>query len=150
MQKTKKYKIELNNYGDFIEITTTNMEVFDRFTGGYRLIADMAERLPQKYREIDRKYGESDNKRALEIARAHVNFSEKAEIIIDDILGAGTTRKYFRDLYENIEHFTPYAKCYIDFYDQMLPVLEKLFKRKVSNSEKSRIRSMAQYEFNLN
>lgn len=146
MSEEKVYKIELNNYGDFIEITT-NAELFSRFTGGYRLIADMAERLPKKYREIDWKYGESGNKRAIEIARVHVDFSKKAEMIIDDIFGACTVRKYFRELYENIEYFTPYVKCFIDFYDQMLPILEKLFECKASRAEKSRIRSMDQYDF---
>lgn len=139
------FKIELNKVGDYIDISTTDIELFDRFVAGYRQIADMAEGLSQKYKEIEQRYDRPCTEKTVEIARVNVGFSEAAIKIVDDILGNDTIKKYFNKLYEEVTDFMPGAECFIDFYDQMLPILEKLFDRRVDNNEKERIRSMGQY-----
>lgn len=139
------FKIELNDAGDHIDISTADTDLFDRFVAGYRQIADMAEGLPQKYKEIEQKYEKPCVEKTVEIARTNVGFSEAAIKIIDDIFGESTIKKYFNKLYKELPDFLPGTECFIDFYDQMAPVLERLFERRVDESEKERIRSMGQY-----
>ena len=139
------FKIELNEVGDHIDISTADTDLFNRFVAGYRQIADMAEGLPQKYKEIEQRYEQPCVEKTVDIARANVGFSEAAIKIIDDILGNGTIKKYFSKLYKEVADFMPGTECFIDFYNQMLPILEKLFDRRVDDSEKERIRSMGQY-----
>lgn len=141
----KLYKIELNEMGDHIDISTTDTDLFDRFVAGYRQIADMAEGLPQKYKEIKQRYKQPCIEKTLEIARTNVGFSKAAIKIIDDILGESTIKKYFRSFYEEITDWIPDTECFIDFYGHIAPALEKLFERRVDENEKERIRSMGQY-----
>lgn len=139
------FKIELNDAGDHIDISTADTDLFDRFVAGYRQIADMAEGLPQKYKEIEQKYEKPCVEKTVEIAMTNFGFSEAAIKIIDDIFGESIIKKYFNKLYKELPDFLPGTECFIDFYDQMGPVLEKLFERRVDESEKERVRSMGQY-----
>lgn len=141
----KLYKIVLNGAGDYIDISTADADLFDRFEAGYRQIVDMEEGLPQKYKEINRIYKQPCTEKTIEIVRANVGFREAAIRIIDDIFGEGTLKKYFNKLYKEVPDFMPGTECFIDFYNQMAPVLEKLFERRVDSSEKERIKSMGQY-----
>ncbi|MDE7133016.1 MAG: hypothetical protein K2O65_14710 [Lachnospiraceae bacterium] len=142
----KLYKIELNDMGDHIDISTGDTELFDRFRETYKQIADAAKDLPRRCEEIDkvRAIPGHENK-IVEKIWINVRFCKESAEKIDDIFGQGTLKKYFRSLYEKIPDFVPEANCFIDFYDQMIPVLEKLFGRKVDDSEKERIRSMGKY-----
>lgn len=141
------HKIELNNMGDYIDISTTDTDLFDYFVAGYLRIADMAEGLPQKYKEIKQRYERPCVEKTVEIARANVGFSEAAIKIIDDTLGKDTIKKYFNKLYKEIPDFMPGTECFIDFYDNIAPILEELLRRRVGDSEKERIRSMGQYVY---
>lgn len=141
----KLFKIELNETGDYIGISTADTDLFDRFVAGYGQIADMAEGLPQKYKEIEQRYVQSCVEKTIEISKADVGFLEAAIKIIDDIFGKGTIKKYFNKLYKEVPNFMPRTECFIDFYYNMVPVLEELFGCRVDDSEKERIRSMGQY-----
>lgn len=142
----KLYKIELNNMRDYIDILTVDQELFDRFLETYRQIADAAKDLPRRYEEIDnvRVIPGHENK-MIEKIRAKLRFCEESVEKIDSIFGQGTLKKYFRSFYEEIPDFVPFTKCFIDFYDQMVPVLEELFERRVDDCEKERIRYMGKY-----
>ena len=141
----KLYKIELNDMGDHIDISTADTDLFDRFEAGYRQIVDMAEGLPQKYKELEQRYEKPCVEKTVEIARANVGFCEAGIRIIDDIFGEGTIKKYFNKLYKELPDFLPGTECFIDFYDHIAPVLEELLGRRVDESEKERVRSMGQY-----
>lgn len=143
---SRLFKIELNDKGDYIDISTADQELFDKFRETYKQIADAAKDLPRRYEEIDnvRVIPGHENK-TVEKIRAKVRFWEEAAEKIDCIFGQGTLKKYFRSLYEEIPDFMPGTECFIDFYDQMVPALEKLFGCRVDDSEKARIRSMGKY-----
>lgn len=142
----KLYKIELNDMGDYIDISTADQELFDRFRETFKQITDAAKDLPRRYREIDkvRAVPTHENK-IVEKIRIKVRFYEESAEKIDSIFEQGTLKKYFRSLYEEIPDFMPGTECFIDFYDRIIPVLEGLFGRKVDDSEKKRIRSMGKY-----
>lgn len=140
------FKIELNKWGDYIEIPTTDTGFFDRFVETYRQIVNAARELPGRYREIDeaRVLTGHENK-TVEKIRAKVRFCEEAAERIDSVFGQGTLKKYFREHYADIPDFMPGAECFIDFFEEMAPVLENLFGRKVYERDKADIMSMSQY-----
>lgn len=140
------FKIELNKWGDYIEIPTTDTGFFDRFVETYRQIVNAARELLGRYREIDeaRVLPGHENK-TVEKIRAKVRFCEEAAERVDSVFGQGTLRKYFREHYENIPDFMPYTECFIDFFERIAPVLEKLSGRKVEEQDKADVMSMPQY-----
>lgn len=140
------FKIELNNQGDYIEIPTADTGFFDRFVETYRQIGNAARDLPGRYRETDEACAlPRHESKTVEKIREKVRFCEESAERIDGVFGQGTLKKYFREQYENIPDFMPGAECFIDFFEQMAPVLEKLFGRKVDEQDKADIMSMPQY-----
>lgn len=140
------YKIELNNMGDYIEISTADTGLFDSFVETYKQIADAAKDLPGRYREIDKvRVIPGHENKTVEKIRVKVRFCEESAEKIECIFGQGTLKKYFRSLYEEIPDFMPGEECFIDFFEQIAPVLERLFERKISEGYKKRIRSMGQH-----
>ena len=89
------YKIGLNDMGDYIDISTADTDLIDRFVTGYLQITDMAEGLPQKYKEIEQRYEHPCVEKTVEIARVNVGFSEAAITIINDIFENDIINKYF-------------------------------------------------------
>lgn len=140
------YKIELNDMGDYIEISTADTGIFDRFAETYRQIVSAAKELPRRYREIEkvRVIPGHENKTVEKIV-ANVRFYEESAEKIDLVFGQGTLKKYFREHYEKIPDFMPGTEYFIDFFEQMAPVLEKLFGRKVDQRDKKAVKAMSQY-----
>jgi len=144
-------KIELNDSGDYITVSADSPAFFDGFAAGYKQIADLADSIPGKLEEIEKKYeGREDFSSAmnktLEMSGVNVDFSKAAAGIIDGIFGADTVKKYFRDIYEEIPDFLPDADCIIDFFEQITPVIEKLFDRKVERQRLASKERMSKYQ----
>lgn len=140
------YKIELNNMGDYIEISTAYTGLFDSFVETYKQIADAAKALPEKYREIEAVHViPGHENKTVEKIRANVKFCEESVEKIERVFGQGTLKKYFRDHYEKLPDFMPGTECFIDFFEQIAPVLERLFGRKINEGYKKRIKSMGQH-----
>lgn len=140
------YKIELNDMGDYIEISTADTGIFDRFVETYRQIVSAANELPRRYREIEKvRVIPGHENKTVEKIRANVRFYEESAEKIDLVFGHGTLKKYFREHYEKIPDFMPGTEYFIDFFEQMAPVLEKLFGRKVDQRDKKAVKAMSQY-----
>lgn len=144
-------KIELNDQGDYVAVSTDDSALFDRFTAGYKRIAELADEAPVKLEEIEKRYEGRDDfsvlmEKAQAVSQVNMNFSKEAVSVMDGIFGEGTIRKYFRIIYEEIPDFLPDAECFIAFLEEITPVMEKLFGRKMeSRRENSRAR-MAKYQ----
>lgn len=144
-------KVELNSFGDCIVISADNTRFFDGFAAGYKRIVDLADNVPVKMAEIEKKY---DNRKdfssvmdkAVEMSKVNVDFSREAIGIIDDIFGDGTVKKYFRILYDEIADFLPDADCIIDFFEQITPVVETLFGRKIERQKEASNARMSKYK----
>ncbi|MCI8389913.1 MAG: hypothetical protein HFI35_04275 [Roseburia sp.] len=150
-ESTNLIKIELNNFGDYITISPDNSTFFDKFVAGYKKIADMADEVPAKLEEVQKKYENRDDfeaamDKALEMSGVNVDFSKEAVSVIDGIFGADTVKKYFRNIYEVIPDFLPDANCIIDFFEKIVPVVEKLFDCKVEREQKAGKARMAKYQ----
>lgn len=121
-------KIELNDQGDHIVISTGDSTLFDRFMEGFLQIADEAAGLPGEYRKIEKKHRSAKELpmyKNVDIARADVEFSKKAVKIINDLFGKDTLKKYFRQLYDEVPDFLPGAECFVDFFKNIAPVMDK-------------------------
>lgn len=143
-------KIELNNQGDYAAVSTDDPTLFDRFAAGCKKIAELAEAIPAKLGEIEKQYeGKSDFSSIMEktvsMSRVNVGFSKEAVGIVDSILGEGTIKKYFRSIYEEIPDFLPDADCFIAFLEELTPVMEKLFGRKMERQQKVSKARMEKY-----
>lgn len=147
-KQARLIKIELNDEGDHIVISTGDNTFFDRFTAGFLQIADEAASLPGIYYGIKKKYGCMKGRsidKIVDKAKVDAGFSEKAIKIIDNIFGKGTLKKYFRQLYEEIPDFLPDAECFADFFKKISPVMETLFNRKIGADERARIESIIKF-----
>ena len=150
-KSTNLIKVEVNNFGDYITISPDNPIFFDRFVAGYKKITDMAYAVPAKLEEITKRHEGKDDfsaimDKAKEMSAANVEFSKEAVVIIDEIFGADTVKKYFRNVYEEIPDFLPDADCIIDFFEQMAPVIEKLFGQKIERQQADSKARMAKYK----
>lgn len=144
--KSGLYKIELNDMGDYIEISIADTGLFDSFVETYRQIVSAAKELPRRYREIEKvRVIPGHENKTVEKIRANVRFYEESAEKIDLVFGQGTLKKYFREHYEKIPDFMPGTEYFIDFFEQMAPVLEKLFGRKVDERDRKAVKSMTQY-----
>ncbi len=73
-------------------------------------------------------------------------FSEKSAGIMDGVFGEGTTRKYFGDIYEAIPDFCPDLECFLDYWNSLIPVIERLSDHKVKLEKLASKQRMAKYQ----
>ena len=144
-------KVELNSEGDYIAISADNPIFFDNYAAGFKHIADLADEIPAKLEEIEKRYVGKDDfnsmmDKTLEMSKVNVQFSKEAVSVIDGIFGEGTVKKYFRNIIEEIPDFLPDVDCIIDFFEKITPVIEKLFNRKIENQRKKSKERMAKYQ----
>lgn len=144
-------KVELNDSGDYITVSADSPVFFDSFTSGYKRIIELADKVAFQMDEIEKKYKgledlSSTMDKTLEMSGVNVDFSKEAARIIDEVFGPDTIKKYFRDIYEEMPDFLPDANCIIDFFEQITPVIEKLFDRKIERQQAASRERMAKYE----
>lgn len=144
-------KVELNSKGDYAVISTDDATLFDRFVAGFKHVSDIADAVPAKLKEIEKKYARSTDTaskmdKVLEISRANVDFSREAVSVVDSIFGEKTVRKYFRNIYEQLPDFVPNPDCILEFFEKVTPEMEKLFNRKMEERDKLRKQRMSKYQ----
>ncbi len=142
-------KVELNKEGEYISVSPKDSELFDRFVKGAMHISDLSDKIAKKIPEIEKQYrGKEDFNSVMEKAAAmskeNVMFSQEAVRTIDSIFGEETMAKYFRNIYREIPSFLPDADCITDFFEQITPVMEKVFGRRVDQLNLNKKR-MAKY-----
>lgn len=135
-------RIELNDHGDSVSISTDDASFFSKFSEGYAEIYDLAREYQSKSDETE---GNSLEE-AVRLARVNVDFSRSAIKTIDGIFGEGTIQKYFRNLCEEVPGFLPDANCILDFLEQVTPVIERLFGGKVDRLSAASRERMAKYQ----
>lgn len=144
-------KIELNSFGDYVVISTDDATLFDRFSAGYKHIADLSDSIPKRIKEIEKQYKEKDDfnsvmEKTILMSRVNVEFSKEAIAVVDGILGEGAVKKHFRRVYDEIPDFMPDADCFFDFFEKFTPIMEMIFNRKMDRMEISTKARMAKYQ----
>lgn len=145
------HQIELNSYGDYILIAGDSPEIYDKFVAGYRQLMDAADGIKEQIEQIEKKYeGKEDANSVMdkvcEISKVNVGFSNLAVQTIDNIFGEGTVKMRFRSVYEDIPDFLPDVNCITDFFEKIIPVMEKIFDRKIKKDEMARKQRMEKYQ----
>ncbi len=123
--------------GEHITVSGNDISIIERF----KKAGDDLEALADRTEEKDSKELSLDEKIAL-----RKEFSEEAEKIMDAALGGGTTRKYFGDVYEDIPEFKPDVECFFDFWDSLIPVIERLSEHKIKLEKLASKKRMAKYQ----
>ncbi len=132
-------KVYVGGSDDFIVVSGNDISIIDRFLAAGEELEALAAELDKKESEA----GEIDYKKEMEI---RLEFSEKATAIMDGVFGNGTTRKFFGDVYAVIPNFQPDAECFIDFWDSLIPVIERLTEHKIKLEKLARKARMAKYQ----
>ena len=153
-KKIKVLKIELNNNGDYVAVSADDSTMFDRFVTGFKQIAEMADNLPHKINAIENQYQEQEGftsaaEKTVLIVRENKSFSEQSIQVIDEIFGAGTVKKYFRDIYAEIPDFLPDAECILDFFEKIAPIMEDLFQQKLEQRKQAGKTQMHENSWNI-
>lgn len=131
-------KVYVGGGGDYIVVSGNDISIFGRFcAAGDELIA-LAEEMENKESEAD----EPDYKKEIESRKY---FSDKATAIMDGVFGEGTTRKFFSDVYAAIPNFQPDLECFLDFWDSLIPVIERLSEHKVKLEKLASKQRMEKY-----
>ncbi len=143
-------RIELNDMGDYVVLSTDDETFFEQFDSGYKRIVKQAEELETKFAEIDKKYdGKEDfwskSEQTTEKIREKKKLSEEIARVTDSIFGEGTTRKLFRNIYEEIPDFVPSADCFIVFFEQVAPEMGEIFGKTIEGRNKASRERMAKY-----
>lgn len=108
--------------GEKITVSGNDISIIERFEAAGEELEALADDMEKK---------ETEEKTAKEKIAERREFSEKASEIMDGVFGEGTTRKYFGDVYEAIPDFCPDVECFMDFWDSLIPVIERLSDHKV-------------------
>ncbi|MCM1416682.1 MAG: hypothetical protein NC430_12265 [bacterium] len=143
-------EVTVNKQGDKIYISAEDSTLFDRYVKCFDFIVKESKVNSEELTKIENKYEgkediESQIEMAVEMSRVNVEFSDKAVKEIDGIFGEGTIRKYFREHYEKIPDFLPGTDCFIDFLENITPVMETIFDRVMKNREAASKARMAKY-----
>lgn len=132
-------KVYVGSGDDYIAISGNDISLIDRFIGA----GDALEKLAEEMQERSANLPEGDYKAEIE-ERKH--FSERATEIMDGVFGEGATRKYFGDIYAELPNFQPDLECFMDFWDALIPVIEKMSEHKVKLESLASKKRMAKYQ----
>ncbi len=134
-------KVYVGGGDDFIVISGNDISIFDKFqAAGNKLQALVA--------EMEEKEGESagENRDYEKEIEERKYFSEKAAEIMDGVFGEGTTSKFFGDVYAVIPDFQPDLECFLDFWDSLIPLMERLSEHKIKLEKLASKQRMAKYQ----
>lgn len=148
-------KVELNDDGDFIVLSADSATFFDNYVTFLKSLSDLADDTEKEINEIQDTFKDDmsmEDKLELttKISKLNLGFSEKSKEMVDDLLGEGVTYKYFKELYDNVKDFVPDAECFMDFIEQINPVVEQLYGKKIEirkNIDKSKVSKYAPQDF---
>lgn len=123
--------------GEKITVSGNDISIIERFEIAGEELEALADDLEKK---------EFEGKSAKEKIAQRREFSEKAAEIMDNVFGKGTTRKYFGDVYEAIPDFCPDVECFMDYWDSLIPVIERLSDHKVNLEKLASRRRTGKYQ----
>lgn len=122
---------------DKITVSGNDISIIERFESAGEELEALADEMEKKDAE------DGSYKEKIAVRR---EFSEKAAAIMDSVFGEGTTRKYFGDVYDVIPDFCPDLECFLDFWNSLIPIIERLSDHKVKLEKLASKQRMAKYQ----
>lgn len=132
-------KVYVGGGDDFIVVSGNDISIIDRFLAAGNDLEALASEMEKKEEET----AEKDYQKQID-ERKH--FSDKATEIMDGVFGEGTTRKFFGDVYDVIPNFQPDLECFLDFWDKLIPVIERLSEHKIKLEKLASKQRMENYQ----
>lgn len=130
-------KVYLGGGDDYITLSGNDVSIFGRFVAAGEQLKEIAEKAGEK--------GTDAAKNIREELAEREEFSARAAEIMDGVFGEGVTKKFFADAYAVIPGFVPDVECFMDFWDSLIPVMERLSEHKIKLEKLSKER-MAKYK----
>lgn len=123
--------------GDKITVSGNDISIIERFESAGEELEALAE-------EMDKK--ETEDTPSREKIAMRREFSDRATLIMDSVFGDGATHKYFGDIFEAIPGFCPDLECFMDFWNSLIPVIERLSQHKVKLEKLASKKRMDKYK----
>lgn len=131
-------KVYVGGGDDYIVVSGNDISIIDRFMDAGSKLEALAE-------EMEKKTPEGEERDIVKEIEERKEFSNKATAIMDGVFGEGTTRKFFGDVYAVIPNFQPDLECFLDFWDSLIPVIERLSEHKIKLEKLASKKRMAKY-----
>lgn len=148
VQLTKVYFGSGDNY---IVISGNDASIYMKFVKARRKFTELANELDDKELAIRDKYkgkadeemSDEDEEKILELYR---NLYEESKSIMDGVFGEGTTEKFWADVFEVIPGFIPKPEAWEDYFDSLIPVVERLYEHSERLEKLSSMKRMGKYQ----
>jgi len=125
--------------GESITVSGNDISIFDRFVAAGEELEALAD-------EMEKSESNSEERDIKESIEERKHFSEKATEIMDGVFGEGATRKFFGDVYAAIPNFQPDLEAFVDFWNALIPVAERLVDHKVKLEKLASKKRMSKYQ----
>jgi len=130
-------KIKCNDYGDYITINVSDASLFERFSKVYDNLMHVSDEFIKEAEGLKEQFGEENTRESI-VAACHTNVKYFNRCIeeLEKVFGKDSIRKAFRECYEENPDFVPDESCLIEFMEQIVPVMEKLFNEKINKDKR--------------
>lgn len=130
-----------NDEGEVVSVLKINIadrEVAEKYGRILDRLEKISEEAKSAAEEMKKKYEgtEVSFEQIRESTRTQVVFIKEIITEIDHLFGKNTVRNVFKENYEIDEYFIPSEEMLQDFLKQIMPIMEKFFKQKSSNSRR--------------
>lgn len=144
-------KVEINNYGDYIVIAADDPNFFDRFQEMCKIIIELSENASSDIESVEKEFaGKNEIKYKLEksskLSELNIGFSEDVKKAIESVFGNDLFLKYFKEIYKQIPDFLPDGDCLMEFIDQITPIIEEVFEKKLEARNRINKERMKKYK----
>lgn len=144
-------KVYIGSGDDFIVVSGNDASIYIKFVNARKKFLSLADDLENKELKIKEKYKDSENEETSnedeeKLLQLYRSFSAESEKIMDSVFGEGTTKKFWGDVYKVIPDFVPKVEAWIDYFDALIPIAEKLSVHSERLEKLSSMRRMAKYQ----
>lgn len=136
---------------NFIIISGNDASIYMKFVQARSKFVSLADDLDEKELAIREKYkGKEDEEISDEdmekILGLYKNLYEESKEIMDGVFGEGTTEKFWKDVFDVIPDFVPTTEAWMDYFDSLIPVVEKMGSHSERLEKLSSMKRMAKYQ----
>lgn len=144
-------KVYFGSGDNFVVISGNDASIYLRFVNARKKFIVLADELDEKELAIKEKYkGKADEDISDEdmekILLLYKDFYDESEKIMDSVFGDGTTKKFWADVFEVIPDYVPTKEAWEDYFDSLIPVIEKMSDHSVKLEKLASTRRMSKYQ----
>lgn len=144
-------KVYFGSGDDFVVISGNDASIYLKFVNARKKFMSLADGLEEEELRIRDKYSgkedveisDEDEEKFLGLYK---KLSDEATKIMDGVFGEGTTRKFWKDVYDVIPDYIPKIEAWMDYFDSLIPVVEKLSDHSQRLEKLSSMKRMGKYQ----